>query len=166
MDDVVIVAGYDGSPGGRAALVYALEDAARRGGRVRVVWAFPRPEYWAEAYGLSMQVELPDLVTRLEARAREAVDEIVEQDPRLADVPVEVRAVCGGPGRVLVDAATEATELVVGHRGLGGVASALVGSVGLHCVLHAACPVTVTRPVPQAARESQDFWDSPAPAFP
>lgn len=166
MDDVLVVAGHDGSRGGRAAVVHALESAARRNGRLRVVWAFPRPEYWAEAYGLAMQVEIPDLVTRLEARAHEAVREIVAERPELADVPVEVRAVCGGPGRVLVDASAEADELVVGHRGLGGVTSALLGSVGLYCVLHAACPVTVTRPVPQEDRERENAWDWSAAAFP
>lgn len=165
MEDVLIVAGYDGSPSARAAVVYAMEDAARRDGRVLVVWAFPRPEYWAEAYGLSLQAELPDITARLETRAREAVGEIVAESPGLSDVPVEVRAVCAGPGRALVDASADADELVVGHRGLGGVTSALVGSVGLHCVLHAACPVTVTRPVPQPAREPA-YWDSPFPAFP
>jgi nucleotide-binding universal stress UspA family protein len=36
--------------------------------------------------------------------------------------------------------------LVLGHRGRGGFASAVLGSVGLHCVLHALCPVTIVRP--------------------
>lgn len=165
MKDELIVAGYDGSPDARVAVVYAMEDAARRGGRVLVVRAFPRPEYWAEAYGLSVQVELPDITARLEARARDAVGEIVAENPGLAGVPVEVRAVCGGPARALVEASTDADGLVVGHRGLGGVTSALMGSVGLHCVLHAACPVTVTRPVPRPAREST-YQDWPVPAFP
>jgi nucleotide-binding universal stress UspA family protein len=36
--------------------------------------------------------------------------------------------------------------LVLGHRGRGPVASAVLGSVGLHCILHATCPVTIVRP--------------------
>lgn len=45
----------------------------------------------------------------------------------------------------------KADLLVLGHRGRGAVRSALLGSVGLHCVLHAPCPVTVVRSA--AARE-------------
>jgi nucleotide-binding universal stress UspA family protein len=47
---------------------------------------------------------------------------------------------------VLIEQAQAADLLVVGHRGRGGLASALLGSVGLHCVLHAACPVIIVRP--------------------
>jgi nucleotide-binding universal stress UspA family protein len=43
--------------------------------------------------------------------------------------------------------AADADLLLVGHRGLGDVASACLGSVGLQCVLHATCPLTVVRPV-------------------
>jgi nucleotide-binding universal stress UspA family protein len=52
----------------------------------------------------------------------------------------------GAAGPVLVEASEGADMLVLGHRGLGAVRSAMLGSVGLHCVLHATCPVTVVRP--------------------
>ena len=61
-------------------------------------------------------------------------------------MPVTVQAETGTPGHVLVDAAEGADVLVLGHRGRGAVRSALLGSVGLHCILHAACPVTIVRP--------------------
>jgi nucleotide-binding universal stress UspA family protein len=75
------------------------------------------------------------------------VDGVLAARPDLAarvEVSVESRA--GAPGRVLLDAADEADLLVIGHRGRGAVSSAVLGSVGLHCVLHASCPVTVVRP--------------------
>ena len=35
-------------------------------------------------------------------------------------------------------------------RGRGGFRGRVMGSVSLHCVLHAHCPVTVVRPEPHA----------------
>jgi nucleotide-binding universal stress UspA family protein len=58
---------------------------------------------------------------------------------------VDVRVVPGSAGQVLLDQAADADLLVVGHRGRGGIASACLGSVGLQCVLHGACPVVVVR---------------------
>jgi nucleotide-binding universal stress UspA family protein len=46
---------------------------------------------------------------------------------------------------VLVDAAEGADLLVVGSRGHGGLAEALLGSVGQYCVHHAECPVVIVR---------------------
>ncbi len=153
MDDGVIVAGYDGSPGAHAAVVHALEDAARRGAGVRVVSAYRRPDYWVEVIGLALQVELPGIAYRLESRAHACVREVVAADPRLTGVPVEVRTVCAPPGRALVDASRSAGGLVVGHRGIGGVA-ALMESVALQCVLHATCPVTVVHAAPRPSVSS------------
>ena len=44
---------------------------------------------------------------------------------------------------VLLRTAKGADLLVIGSRGHGGLASALIGSVSLNCVLHAHCPVLV-----------------------
>jgi nucleotide-binding universal stress UspA family protein len=65
---------------------------------------------------------------------------------------VEVVALIGSPGKLLVEQALRADVLVLGHRGRGPLASVVLGSVGLHCVLHTACPVTIVCPVPEAAQ--------------
>lgn len=143
-----VVVGVDGSPGSRAAIEYALEDAARRGARLRVVVAAQLPEYWAMAYGMVAPPPIPEIVAGAQAAAQQVVDEVLAARPDLASrVEVSVDARAGAPGRVLLDAADGADVLVIGHRGYGAVRSAVLGSVGLHCVLHASCPVTVVRPV-------------------
>jgi nucleotide-binding universal stress UspA family protein len=73
--------------------------------------------------------------------------------------------VLGAPGRVLVEQARGAELLVLGHRGRGGVASVVLGSVGLYCVLHAPCSVTIVRPTPvPEAVPAPAAAPSPAPA--
>ena len=144
-----VVVGVDGSLGSRAALQFALEDAARRRVGVRVVWAFPSSLYWPDAYGLSAPPTIGQVKRDLRKAASRMLEEILAEHSELAAVPVERHAVEGHPAKVLVEQALGADLLVVGHRGRGGFASALLGSVGLHCVLHAQCPVMVVRPVPQ-----------------
>ena len=84
--------------------------------------------------------------------ARETLDEVVNAHPELAAAEFNVEAIAGPPGPVLVDASEGADLHVLGHRGRGALSSALLGSVGLHCVLHATCPVTVVRPAAVTAR--------------
>ncbi len=138
-----IVVGVDGSDGSRAALEFAMEEAARRGSGVRVVWAIPETGYWAAAYGMTPAL-IGELGKDLEKAGRTMADAVVaDRGDALAGVPVEVLAVPGPAASVLVGQAAEADLLVVGHRGRGELRSMLLGSVGLQCVLHAPGPVTV-----------------------
>ena len=61
------------------------------------------------------------------------------------DVQVCPRVVQGQAGQVLVAAAEGAALLVVGSQGHGGLAEALLGSVGQYCAHHAPCPVVIMR---------------------
>ncbi|MFJ1704949.1 universal stress protein [Kitasatospora sp. NPDC088346] len=72
-----------------------------------------------------------------------------EIDEVLGDTrPVEVRErlVRGNPADVLLEAAAGAEILVVGSRGHGTFARALLGSVSARCAMHAPCPVVIVRP--------------------
>ncbi|HUC26170.1 MAG TPA: universal stress protein [Streptosporangiaceae bacterium] len=58
---------------------------------------------------------------------------------------VQTKIVYGHPAQALVKESEDADLLVVGHRGHGAFTGMLVGSVSLHCVSSAACPVVVVR---------------------
>jgi nucleotide-binding universal stress UspA family protein len=64
------------------------------------------------------------------------------------------RVLEGDPREVIVEAATQAGSdlIVLGARGLGAVASFLVGSVSLGVTRHAPCPVLVCRGAPRPVR--------------
>ncbi|OLT16118.1 hypothetical protein BJF78_15370 [Pseudonocardia sp. CNS-139] len=137
-----VVVGVDGSAGSRAALRYALEDAARRGAAVEVVGAFAVPDYWAGYYALPPE-SVEQIQDGLRAQTRQVVDEVVRDLP--AAPPVGVTIVPGPAAQALVAAADGADLLVLGNRGRGGFASMLLGSVSLQCAMHAPCPVTIVR---------------------
>jgi nucleotide-binding universal stress UspA family protein len=146
----VVVVGVDGSPGSTASLEFAVQDAIRRRARLRVVAVVPLADYWggwrgtAAAYTGRWPAPPEDLVADARSQAQRMVDEVAAD--RTLVVSVDVEAVAGGPAPVLLDAAEGADLLVLGHRGRGAFSSATLGSVGLQCVLHATCPVTIVRP--------------------
>ena len=159
-----VVVGVDGSPESRVALRFALEDARRRGAKVKAVTAYLSPEYWAASYGVSVLPTIEAVVEDNVTVMRDALSSVVEETPALAEVPVDLLALPGAPARVLIEQAQGAELLVVGHRGRGGFKSAVLGSVGMHCVLHATCPVTVVRPQQEPADAPRVEGIAPIPA--
>jgi nucleotide-binding universal stress UspA family protein len=144
-----IVVGVDGSESSRAALAWAVREAALTGATVDAVHAWQVPVPYGYGYGYAMILPVPDL----EQAAGQVLDKAVAEVADLAP-GVEIRTVIveGNPARALLDAAKDADLLVVGSRGHGGFAEALLGSVSQHCVHHADCPVVVIRGArPQAA---------------
>jgi nucleotide-binding universal stress UspA family protein len=167
-----VVVGVDGSDNAGVALRYAWQQAAWRHARLRVVMAFEAPDAWAASYGVP---DLPNgewLRTRMRDELTGNVEEVrAALSADLRAVPYETAAVMGSPSSVLGDESRRADLLVVGHRGRGGLRSALLGSVGLGCVLQAVCPTTVVpMPVPTAADSGRlratERADGPALASP
>jgi nucleotide-binding universal stress UspA family protein len=139
-----VVVGVDGSPGARAALVWALADAARRGARLQVVSAFPVDIYWGDAM-LIDERRIEAFRADTEGRVRALVDEVRSQSGAGA-AAVDVAVAPGPATQVVLAAAEGAALLVVGSRGRGPVRSTVLGSVALHAATHARCPVVVVHP--------------------
>ena len=140
-----VVVAVDGSAGSKAALGFALGDAARRGVPVEAVIAYRMPEFQGEYTGLSAaQLErLRDtLRSQCGDKVRAAVDEVARGWTG-ALPEVQIRAAVGSPAAVLVRESRGADLLVVGSRGHGGFHSMLLGSTSIQCAMHATCPVTV-----------------------
>ena len=159
-----VVVGIDGSVESRAALAFALCDAARRGTGVRVISVFLPPQFLPAAYWLAPPPPVGQVKDDLRGIAVQMLDDVVAEHPGLAAVPVELHELEGHPATVLIDQARGADLLVVGHRGRGSVVSALLGSVGLQCVLHGECPVTVVRTAPRPATSRGGPADAAQPA--
>jgi nucleotide-binding universal stress UspA family protein len=148
-----VVVAVDGSAGSKAALRFALEDAARRGVPVVAVMAYRVPDWQGEYSGLGAAEEqrIRETVrSQCEDRVRAAVDEVAQgsADP-LPDV--QVHAALGSPAFVLVRESQGADLLVIGSRGHGGFHNMLLGSTSIQCATHATCPVTVVHS-PEARR--------------
>ncbi len=144
-----IVVGVDGSAPSKAALRFAVEEARLRDARVLAVhaWLYVPAVSMGEPGLLAMPSgDLPGQLDAerhvAEAGLRAAVEEAFEEKP---SVEVDERLVEGDAGEVLVAEASEADLIVVGSRGRGELASALLGSVSSHVVHHAGCPVVVVK---------------------
>jgi nucleotide-binding universal stress UspA family protein len=138
-----IVAGVDGSPSSRAALRWAVRQAVLTGATVDAVMAW---EYTiaAAGYGWAPVVAIDDVSYQQysEKAMAATISEVVGPGDQAR---VRSRVVEGNASQVLLDAAAGADLLVMGSRGHGGFADALLGSVSHNCVHHAACPVVIMR---------------------
>jgi nucleotide-binding universal stress UspA family protein len=136
-----VVVGIDFSPGARAALLFALHDAARRGVPVEAVSAYRPPDYWMDFYAVASYQ--PDQIRDAALdRLRSFVAEVLPDGPQ-PPPEVHMHAATGTAADVLTLESRDADLLVVGSRGHGGFTSMLLGSVSMQCAQHASCPVTV-----------------------
>ncbi|MEV0702795.1 universal stress protein [Saccharopolyspora sp. NPDC050389] len=138
-----VVVGVDGSPGSRAALRWAVRYAEQCGGEITALMAWSAPVF-VEAMPMPPIVSDDESRARAEWELRKAVDETTALLATSARVRREV--VRGHAARALLDRARGADLLVVGSRGHGGFGGVLLGSVSMHCVSHAHCPVVVVHP--------------------
>jgi nucleotide-binding universal stress UspA family protein len=136
-----IVVGVDGSASSVEALRWAVRQAELTGATVDAVIAW---QYPASAVGFGWGAIADD--TNYAELAAKTVAQAINQavDPATY-VRVRPVVVYGYPAEALIEHAAGAGLLVVGCRGHGGFAGALLGSVSQHCTHHAPCPVVVIR---------------------
>jgi nucleotide-binding universal stress UspA family protein len=135
-----VVVAVDGSDGAAEAVNWAADDAARRQVPLRIVHVY---EPWP--YDLTRNTtERPDGVTQGAGRILGAAQTLAAQ--RRPGLTVTIELLEGHPGGVLRDLTGPGVEMVVGRRGLGGFAGALLGSVSTHVAGQGHGPVVVVRP--------------------
>ncbi len=136
-----IVVGVDGSGHSRAALEWAVREAAVRHAQLTVVTVHQAPvEYLGSAVD---QEQDHDLADRYRQAAQDAVNRVYARVGGSCPDTVTVQSVNGTPAEALLAAARNADMLVVGSRGAGAFPRALIGSVSSQVTRHAACPVVV-----------------------
>jgi nucleotide-binding universal stress UspA family protein len=126
-----VTVGVDGSPASQAALTVALEEASLRAVPLVAVCAL------ADAPGRlggarQMEEDFSHLMTI--------------QEKEYSEVTVMRQVEVGSPRSALLTAAADAQLLVVGSRGLGGLAGMRLGSVVEAMLHHSPCPVAVVHP--------------------
>lgn len=137
-----IVAGVDGSPGSRAALRWAIEEAALRHATIDAVMSWQTPTY---AYtGMAVMPPVAELGESATAALDDALaTETAHLSGDAAEVEIRPIVVEGPTASVLIERSADADLLVVGSRGYGGFRGLLLGSVSHQCASHAHCPVVV-----------------------
>ena len=131
-----VVVGVDGSPGGDAALDWAVDEAVRRHLPVHLLHA-TNLDYLAAAAMLSPSDVTGDHDEVVEA----ARDRVTAAAPALR---VTLETSTRSAARARVERSAGAESVVVGARGRGPVRGAL-GSVSLQVAMHAKAPVVVVR---------------------
>lgn len=123
-----VVVGVDGSPGCRAAVNFAFQQAALWEVPLLAVCALAdAPGSLGDARACEMDFEL-------------TIAEAVEKQPQVA---VQRSVVPGGARGAILSACRDAQIVVMGPRGRGGIKGMALGTVSQAVLHHAPCPVAV-----------------------
>ncbi|MFC7359857.1 universal stress protein [Nocardioides astragali] len=143
-----VVVGYNGKEHARTALVWGAEEAARCDAPLLVLYAANYPGMTVEP-GPGLFHRDPLALEAAEEVTARGVAEALEVHPGLwISGATEVTS----PAQALTEASELAELLVLGSRGYGRVAGALLGSVAFAVAARATCPVVV---VNDEARDRQ-----------
>ncbi|GAA3425831.1 universal stress protein [Streptosporangium sandarakinum] len=136
-----VIVAVDGSPDAARAVRWAADDAFRRRLPLRLVHVVERGPYDIPRFSA------PEWPGTLVVSGRRVLEEAENQArARQPTLEVSTELIEGSRTRSLCEQAADAAQIVLGSRGLGGFASALLGSVSTYVAGHVRCPVVVVRP--------------------
>jgi nucleotide-binding universal stress UspA family protein len=139
MDKIVV--GVDCSPHSAAALRWAAADGAAKDVPVVAVMAWSYLDQHGpggtKAQEFDPQWSAEKALANLDAFVQETLGE--------AATGVQTEVLNDLPARAILEAASDASIVVVGARGVGGFKGLLLGSVSRQVVDHAPCTVVVAR---------------------
>ncbi len=138
----LVVVGVDGSEASVAALAWAVRYASASGARVQALLAWHYP---GAVGGPPIEKAPESIHHQTEEQMQATLDEAVAKACPGQTQGVETKIGYGHPAQILIDASKDADLLVVGSRGHGSWTGMLLGSVSIHCVTGASCPVVVIR---------------------
>jgi len=136
-----IVVGHDGSAAAHEAMRWAVQEGRLRGLVVHVVRAWVLSGVIRDMGGISAGVPSFD-------EAGTWVEEQLHQNLATCEpegVEVHTHVIHEASTDVILAAADTADLVVLGNRGRGGFAGAIIGSVAENVVRHAPCTVVVVR---------------------
>lgn len=134
-----VVVGVDGSDRSRHAAQWAKDEATRRGCELVVVHIWHVPVVMASPYAPCVAVPY----AQCQESAAEVLAHAVRDLDAGRDLKVIPQLVEGNPEHELTKAAATADLLVIGSRGHGALAAAVLGSASRFCVHHSPCAVAV-----------------------
>jgi nucleotide-binding universal stress UspA family protein len=142
-----IIVGVDGSEQSQAALGWALGQAELVGADLVLAHTWNPDSYATPA----MAGVVPDMIQagalndEAEELAQAWLDDLVAATVARTTASVSGVLASGSPAGHILDLSAEATMVVVGNRGRGGLRSAVLGSTSQQIAHHAQCPVVVVR---------------------
>jgi nucleotide-binding universal stress UspA family protein len=136
-----VVVGIDNSPLSAPALEFAFDFASRHGLRLLAVHAWDISAH--DVLGTTATVPVSNLQELGETEERMASESLAGFRGNFPDVEVEEHLVKGNSAKAIVEAAKTAALIVVGSRGRGELAGAVLGSVSQSVLHKAKIPVAV-----------------------
>lgn len=138
----MVIVAVDGGEPSNNAVRWAANTALKRGVPLQLASSYTMPQFlYAEG-----MVPPQELFDDLQNECLKKIDTAREIAKEIApDLEIGHTVAEGSPIDMLLGLSKDATMIVMGSRGLGGLSGMVLGSVSAAVVAHASCPVVVVR---------------------